>query len=67
MGREGNVSMGINVPDFVGNKDVYDALDGAAKHLEEKHIDVHDIAVDGLLPPPSLDQEGEANGLADQA
>lgn len=51
--------MGINVPDFVGNKDVYDALDSSVKHLEEKHIEVTDIAVDGLAAPPTLDPEQE--------
>jgi len=50
--------MGINVPDFVGNKDVYDALDKSVKSLEESHIDVHDIAVDGLDSPPTMPEEG---------
>lgn len=60
MGRDANVSIGINVPDFVGNKDVYDALDDSVKSLEEKHIEVHDIAVDGLVPPPTMeDNDGD--------
>lgn len=57
MAREANVEMGISVPDFIGNKDVYDALDSSVKYLEEKHIEVHDIAVNGLVPAPSLDPE----------
>ena len=48
MGRAANVSMGINVPDFVSNKDVYEALDNASESLEKNHIEVHDIAVEGL-------------------
>ena len=59
MGREASVEMGINIPDFVGNKDVYASLDKAAKSLEESHIEVHDIAVNGLTDPPSLDDEAE--------
>lgn len=62
MGREANVHIGINVPDFVGNKDVYDALDEAVISLEESHIEVHDLAVDGLSQPPSLDPKGDQNG-----
>ena len=55
MGRDANVQIGINVPDFVGNKDVYDSLDKAVVHLEKNHIEVHDLAVDGLTEPPSLE------------
>ena len=50
MPRPANVEMGINVPDFVSNRDVYDSLDKAAKSLEENHIDVTDLAVTGLEP-----------------
>ncbi len=59
MAREANVEMGISVPDFIGNKDVYDSLDKAAKSLEESHIEVHDIAVNGLSSPPSLDDDDD--------
>ena len=59
MPREANVEMGISVPDFVGNKDVYDSLDKAAQYLEDNHIDVHDLAINGLTDPPSLDDEAE--------
>jgi hypothetical protein len=57
MGREANVEIGMNVPDFVGNKDVYDALDKSVKSLEESHIEVHDIAVTGLIT-----DEGDSSG-----
>ena len=59
MAREANVQMGISVPDFVENKDVYKSLDNAVEYLEEKHIDVHDLAINGLTPPPSLDDDAE--------
>lgn len=62
MGREANAEIGMNVPDFVGNKDVYEALDKAAKSLEESHIEVHDIAVNGLTEAPSLSEEEETDG-----
>lgn len=57
MAREGTVSLGISVPDFVSNKDVYAAIDEACKYLEEKHIDVNDSAVDGLPPQPDFPKE----------
>lgn len=62
MAREASAEIGMSVPDFVGNKDVYEALDKAAKSLEESHIEVHDIAVNGLAEAPSIEEEEAPDG-----
>ena len=61
MVRKATVEMGIDIPDFVTNKDVYDGLDEAAEKLEEKHVTVTDIAVTDLPPDGSMTQGDDAH------
>jgi hypothetical protein len=53
--------MAIDVPEYVGNKDVYAALDNAARLLDtEGHMTVTDMVVYGLDPQLPAAEEGAA-------
>lgn len=45
----------IKVPNFVPNNDVYKALDEAQESLEKRHVEVQEIAVNGLMLPPEME------------
>jgi len=58
MGRNAQVEFGINAPDYLTNKDIYQSVEKAAAVMERDHIDVDDMAITGLsFDGP--DQEGE--------
>lgn len=52
MGRPADVVFGIEVPDYISNRDVYAACDAAVETMKEHHVDVSDIVINGLEPDP---------------
>ena len=46
--REITAELGISMPDYLTNRDVYAAFDLCGALLEEAHLEVHDMALYGL-------------------